>query len=285
MFNVPSFFGFKAGGEFDPTFLANAFFARVDAATGVPNYLTSTEQSAITTLILDLNNYGLLNKMKAIYPMVGGGNGTLAENQAACEQNLISSSFTGSFTSGWTFASTGVTPNGTSAYMDTGFLPSASFTNNNTHISAYSRTDATSQQCLIGAAKNPSAIPLITIYGRNATNRYNFDSYDYTDNRISVSSSISSAAFFLNTRTSSTSFKVFRNGSQFGSTNTVANTDDITTCDKEIYLGALNLDGSAAQFNNYQNAFASIGNGLTDTEASDFYTAVQAFQTTLSRQV
>jgi S-DNA-T family DNA segregation ATPase FtsK/SpoIIIE len=73
--------------------------------------------------------------------------------------------------------------------------------------------------------------------------------------------------------------------SQFGSTNTVANTDDITTCDKEIYLGCLNLDGTAAQFSNYENAFASIGDGLTDTEASNFYTAVQAFQTTLGRQV
>jgi hypothetical protein len=32
-------------------------------------------------------------------------------------------------------------------------------------------------------------------------------------------------------------------------------------------------------------AFASIGDGLTDTEAANFYTAVQAYQTTLSRQV
>jgi hypothetical protein len=65
--------------------------------------------------------------MKAIYPMVGA-------SAAACAQNLKSSSFTGTFSSGWTFASTGVTPNGTSAYMDTTFLPSTSFTNNNTHI-------------------------------------------------------------------------------------------------------------------------------------------------------
>ena len=32
-------------------------------------------------------------------------------------------------------------------------------------------------------------------------------------------------------------------------------------------------------------AFASIGDGLTDTEAANFYTAVQTFQTTLSRNV
>jgi hypothetical protein len=34
-----------------------------------------------------------------------------------------------------------------------------------------------------------------------------------------------------------------------------------------------------------EQAFASLGTGLTDAEVSAFYTAVQAFQTTLGRQV
>jgi hypothetical protein len=253
---------------------ANAFFQRVVTAGGT---LSATEQTAIDTLVKQMKSDGIWTKMKAIYPMVGA-------SAAACAQNLKSSSFTGTFTAGWTFASTGVTPNGTSAYMDTNFLPSTSFTNNNTHISFYSRTNANTTGCLIGASKNVSAIPLITIYGRN-TNNYFFDAYDYTDNRVTVNSTITSAAFFLNTRTSSTSFKVFRNNLQFGSTNSAANTDDITTCDKEIYLGCLNIDGTPGQFSNYQNAFTSIGDGLTDTDASNLYTSVQAFQTTLNRQI
>jgi hypothetical protein len=259
-------------GQFDPDALA--FFARVTAAGGT---LSATEQSAIFTLVADLKDDGIWTKMKAIYPMVGA-------SAAACAQNLKSSSFTGTFTAGWTFASTGVTPNGTSAYMDTNFLPSTSFTNNNTHLSVYSRTNGNTAGCLIGASKNISAIPLITIYGRNGS-QWVFDAYDYLDNRISTNNVISSAAFFLNTRTTSTVFKVFRNNLQFGATNTNANTDNITTCDKKIYLGCLNIDGVAGQFSNYQTAFASIGDGLTDTEASDFYTAVQAFQTTLNREI
>jgi uncharacterized protein YmfQ (DUF2313 family) len=69
------------------------------------------------------------------------------------------------------------------------------------------------------------------------------------------------------------------------------------------YNGVNNTSKTAANFNkpnanyyigcapansNFQKvecALASIGDGLTDTEASNFYTAVQAFQTTLSRQV
>ena len=41
---------------------------------------------------------------------------------------------------------------------------------------------------------------------------------------------------------------------------------------------------NANYFNN-QIAFISIGNGLSDTEATNFYTAVQKYQTSLSRQI
>jgi hypothetical protein len=52
-----------------------------------------------------------------------------------------------------------------------------------------------------------------------------------------------------------------------------------------LYVGARNNLGTADRFSDRQNAFVSIGDGLTSTQASNFYTAVQAFQTTLSRQV
>jgi hypothetical protein len=255
---------------------AQAFFDRVTTAGGS---LTNTEKSAVNTLVIALKANSLWTPMKAIYPMVGA-------SAAACAQNLKSASFTGTFTSGWTFASTGVTPNGTSAYMDTNFLPSTSFINNNTHISIYSRTDASVvSACLIGTGKNSNAIPLITLYSRDVADQYIMDAYSYSGNRIITMSTLSSAAFFINSRISSTVFKSFRNGTQLGATNTTTNSNNITTCDKAMFIGALNFNGSAAQFSNYQNAFASIGDGLTDTQASNFYTAVQAFQVSLSRSV
>jgi len=52
-----------------------------------------------------------------------------------------------------------------------------------------------------------------------------------------------------------------------------------------ILLGARQLSASVDSYGTRQLAFASIGDGLDDTQASNFYTAVQAFQTTLSRQV
>ena len=51
------------------------------------------------------------------------------------------------------------------------------------------------------------------------------------------------------------------------------------------YIGALNHAGTFNFPSSKNFAFSSIGSGLTDTEAANLYTAVQAFQTTLNRQV
>jgi hypothetical protein len=86
--------------------------------------------------------------------------------------------------------------------------------------------------------------------------------------------------FACNTKISSGAVKGFWNNSLIGSETVV---DALTN--REIYIGGRNSNGTANTFSSKQCAFASIGDGLTDTQASNFYTAVQAFQTTLSRQV
>jgi hypothetical protein len=52
-----------------------------------------------------------------------------------------------------------------------------------------------------------------------------------------------------------------------------------------MYLGAVNNSNSGTFYSTKQCAFASIGDGLTDTEAANLYTAVQNFQVALSRNV
>jgi len=252
---------------------AQAFFNRVIAAGGT---LTSTEQIAINDLVLNMKSAGIWNSMKAIYPMVGA-------SAAACAQNLKSSSFTGTFTSGWTFASTGVTPNGTSAYFDTGFIPNTSLTFNSVSFSVYSRNDFTpstnkSFGCAIGALSLP-------IMGATfeTTKRYNSFIYSYNTPDI-LSSAINQnfAALFLTSRTSNSSAKSFRNSSNIASVTTNGQTTQPTN---SFLFGALRLQSSIVEYLDFQHAFAHIGDGLNDTQASNFYTAVQAFQTTLSRQV
>ena len=51
-----------------------------------------------------------------------------------------------------------------------------------------------------------------------------------------------------------------------------------------FYISAMN-SGSPTQYTNDNIAFASIGDGLSNTDYTNFYTAVQAFQTALNRNV
>jgi len=243
---------------------AVSFFSRVYTAGGALSY---TEVTATETLVADLKANSLWTPMKAIYPMIGA-------SAAACAQNLKSSSFTGTFTSGWTFASTGVTPNGTSAYMDTALSPNGNLSLNSTHLSYYSRTNTTNSTFVeMGCA----------IAGSETYILYEFANISYIGNNCVANFALPNITnpigLYINTRSSSSIVKRFLR-------NTMAsysiNSTSLPT--RNIFVGGYNA-ASGIQYTQRQCAFASIGDGLTDTQASNFYTAVQAFQTTLSRQV
>jgi hypothetical protein len=258
---------------------AVAFFNRVTTAGGT---LSTTEKQAVNQLVLDLKANSLWSAMRAVYPMVGA-------SAAACAQNLVSASFTGSFSSGWTFASTGVTPNGTSAYMNTNLIPNNFLSVNSTHLSYYSRTNnsGTTTNSEMGATSSAIFLPLIQllVYGNDGTgnNKFLAQAYDYTaGTQISVSGT-NSLGFFTASRTAINLLKAYKNNLSIGSATT--NQTQTTMPTNNLYLGGFNDKGVAKQFSNRECAFASMGDGLTDTEASNFYTAVQAFQTTLSRNV
>jgi hypothetical protein len=244
---------------------ALAFFQRVSDATGT---LSLTEKQAVNTLVVDMKAAGIWTPMKAIYPMVGA-------SAAACAQNLKSSSFTGTFSSGWTFASTGVTPNGTSAYMDTLLNANTNLQLNSTHLSCYYNsekiTPSSNEQCGVYISTTIEIIPNIsgTCYiGVNST--------------LEPSASVSNAlGLYLSNRPSSSLLNGWKNGTKIISDITnVA----ISKPNGNVYIGAMN-EGTPKRFSTQKCAFASIGDGLTDTQASNFYTAVNSFQVSLSRNV
>tara|TARA_R110000868_G_scaffold88724_7_gene247246 strand:- start:1336 stop:2214 length:879 start_codon:yes stop_codon:yes gene_type:complete len=258
---------------------AQAFFSRVTAAGGT---LSATEQSAIITLVASLKAAGVWTSMKAVYPMVGA-------SAAACAQNLKSSSFTATFSSGWTFASSGVTPNGTIAYMNTNLTPSVSLIGANFHLSYYSRTNNNAAVDFdMGVGSDVGAYSS-NMFLRRSTNDAAFDSGNTSNVRITASSQINSQGFYVGSITSISNRVLIKNGST-----TLASS--ITTAasslmDSPLFIGAYNQtifgtpSTNPVNHGSKQCAFSSIGDGLNNTQIGDFYTAVQAFQTTLSRQV
>lgn len=231
-----------------------------------------TQQGAINTLVVDLKGYSIWTKMKAIYPIVGGTASSHAVNlKTPGTYNLT-------FASGMTHSSTGMVGNGTTGYGNSNLTPSTALTLNSTHISFYSRTSTiTNGQRDMGAYPNGD-LPCVAL-GTNTGVEIS-DHYDFNQR---ISASIASANGFYNgLRTTSTSHKLFRNGTQIG-VNTNINTQSLPNIN--IFICGINTAPLGIQYSTKQCAFASIGDGLTDTEAANFYTAVQAYQTTLGRQV
>ncbi len=254
---------------------AQAFFT----ASGLTG---ATNLTAINNLVVALKGFGIWTKMKAIYPFVGGTASTHKWNLK--DPRDLDAAFRLVFSGGWTHSANGALPNGTNGYANTFLSPSTSLTNNNTHMSYYSRTNTQGpNKGLIGASVGGSFIPLFTIYGRSGSNVFFMDSYNYTTNR-NQGAEPTGQSFLLSTRISSSSFKSFRNN-LLVATSPNSNADNVTAINFPISIGALNLAGSVSQFSDFQCAFSSIGEGLSDTEAANFYTAVQAYNTTLSRQV
>jgi hypothetical protein len=245
---------------------AVAFFGRVTTAGGS---LSATEKAAVNTLVVDMKAAGIWSGMKAIYPMVGA-------SAAACAQNLKSSSFTGTFTSGWTFASTGVTPNGTSAYMDTGLKPS-NLGQDSTHLGIYSRTDVSAAQIDIGMYSAANATYLAVKYSGLI-----YPTIQTLESSGGTSPYTTTSGLIVGNRNNSTQTKFYKNASLL---NTFARNSTTPNATRNIYLACYNADGVATLFSTKQFALATLGDGLTDTEVSNLYTAVQAFQVTLSRNV
>jgi SPP1 family predicted phage head-tail adaptor len=254
---------------------AAAFFARVTTAGGT---LTTTEQNAVNTLVVQMKADGIWTKMKAIYPMVGGGQ---ANPAAACAQNLKSSSFTGTFTSGWTFAATGVQGNGTSAFFNTLFNPNAQSTQNSSHVSVYLRTNSGgSSQGILTCASDFGSI----------TNNFGIGKYGgggsmrgYIGSALGNGAAISSnnlGLWTVSTNGSSTQI-LYEDGV---SVSNLAYNQSLPNFN--VYLGAGNYGTGGTQlYSAFNFAFSSIGDGLSATDITNFYTAVQAFQTSLNRQV
>lgn len=242
---------------------AQAFFDRVTTAGGT---LSATEKTAVNQLVLDLKSYSIWSKMKAIYPMVGA-------SSAACAQNLKSSSFTGTFSSGWTFASTGVTPNGTSAYMDTTLL-SNDFTDNKGGYSCYTRTaeNSTSLRIEYGSYSSNWVISWLNVvgFGVNGAGYGQFTSITNTFKGL-----------LINQRLDNSNIKINYNGGN------ETKSDSITSinANARIYVGAWGNNSNGLYYGIREISLFAKHDYIDNTESNNFINAVQTFQTTLSRNV
>jgi len=232
-----------------------------------------TQQSAINNLVIGMKADGLWTKMKAVYPFVGGTATSHSYNLKNTAQYQIT------WNGGFTHNSTGVTGNGSNSYGNTGFNPNSAFsTNDSAHLSLYIRNNSASSAYVDFGATNGagSSTALNSAYTNSAL------SLIHNGNTGISTSNTNTQGFYLGSRTTASVHKLFKNTTQIGSTDT---TSAGTRPNFNLYLGAYNVSNSALYYTNRNYAFASIGDGLTDTDATNLNTRVTTFQTALNRNV
>lgn len=259
------------------TFRALTYDADAQLFITTAQITNPTQQSAINALVSDLKSYNIWTKMKAIYPFVGG---TATKHKWNLKNPAdINAAFRLQFFGGWTHSSTGITGNTFDAYADTFLAPSTSLLQNDAHISLYSRTNFQAAYVDMGTSGNPST----GINGISIQARWSDGNFYGRINALTSTgqANTDSRGFFVSSRLSSTIQKIYKNN--ITPTQGAVNSTGLTA--NTINIGRWNNPGGTFYYSPREFAFASIGDGLTDTEAANFYTAVQAYQTTLGRQV
>jgi hypothetical protein len=245
---------------------AQAFFT----AAGITD---TTQKDAVNQLVLDLKSYSIWTKMKALYPFVGGSASTHKYNLK--DPQDTDAAFRLVFSGGWTHSSTGALPGGVNGFANTGLVPNTALTQNDSHVSIYNRNNTDGLYVDMGS-RDGSAETLVLVRNSNSTLLSHNSNYGL---RMTPSNS-DSRGHFLVSRRGASEIESYRNGTSLSTATDASNRSTYS-----IYLSAWNDSGTANYFNNREIAFSSIGDGLTDTEATNFYTAVNTFQTTLSRNV
>jgi hypothetical protein len=248
--------------------------ADAQAFVTAANIVDQVEANAINNLVIGLKADGLWTKMKAIYPFVGG---TAATHKFNLKNPLdTDAAFRLFFGGGWTHSSTGATP-GVNGYADS-FCKTVTNINVNSHsFGIYSRINDTTGTQAYGVFEGAGFDNTIQNFISNGS------FIDGASSNILSYTANPTTSLIMLTRRSQTDWQAYRAGISLGTRTTGCS----FLTGKNFYFSARNQGDNftAAFYCKQQLAFGFIGDGLTNTESGNFYTAVQAFQTALSRNI
>ena len=244
-----------------------AYTARTTAFATATGITDVTILGALNTFDLGLISNSLDTKMKAVYPFVGTTSTTQKYN--FMDARDLDVAFRLQFFGGGTFSSNGYTGNGTNAYANTFLNPSTQLNAVSSHFSYYDRTSSIDTGILVGGGG------ILDLFLQNSAGTV----YANMSNGAYMQQSVASNAKFYMVNRNAYSYQETRtNGSVLTS-----NTSNSNTLPNFNIL--LNSYTPTSLFSIANSAFASIGDGMTNSEATTFYNLVQAMQTSLSRNV
>jgi hypothetical protein len=253
---------------------AAAYLAALMSSSYSPS---RTEIDAINNLVLGLVANGLLTKMQVIFPIMGGTATTHKWNLKD------TTAFPITFTGNWTHTSSGMktTTLSVSNYATFVYNPSLHATTFNAHMSVYLGTTIASTSVVpIGCnttaggffQMNSGTVSANSLVQCPITG-VGIVSYSFPTNR----------GYIIGSRIANNIHKAYLNGGLVG-TNT-------TTVASNLPNSLVNLGCGFSNNTSWTNPtdqrfqFITVGTGLTDLEARIMATLVQAYQTSLSRNI
>ena len=264
-----------SGGGYDPD--AEAYFTQVLAVGGS---LTIPEKNAVNQLTLDFKTAGIYNKFDIFLPVLGS-------TSASCKINLVEPS---NATYDWdylgtpVFSSTGVLGNGTDAVMRSIWkmvaLVKADF--GDVHWASYQKYNAGSAYHFNGV------LDINSNYQKCGLGTFYYPGYGGAFNDDFAGSNYSDPDFngLLYIDNNGTNVKSYINNSF----DTLSAVSSVGYWDANAGNSLLGLYWAGQTNNNFEfssnevRSF-SIGSYLNGTERTDYYNAVQTFQTSLGRNV
>ena len=255
-----------------------AFDADATAFITAASITDATQKSAINTLVKDLKTSSIWTKMKAMYPMVGG---TASRHKFNLKDPRdLDAAYRLQFVNGWTHSTTGAMPNGVDGYADTKFIPSTNSTLTSNGLGMYLgtlNTSASSDPIHMGAYNSALQATLLFVNKANTNISTRMHSAAITSSSITATGLISS-------QRNSALVNIYKNSTQVANVSSSGSLPNIQIC-----LGNMSFVTSGPMYSsgwvNSEFRFAYISDGLNSTDISNLYTAVQAFNTTLSRNV
>jgi hypothetical protein len=254
--------------------------AWADAVTLAGGTYSAGDLTAMSAFITAAKANGYWTKLTCFGPLMGG---QLTAALVQYKSGVWAPATNVNFVSGDYTRATGLTGNGTTKYLNTGFIPSVSNTLNDTHLAAYVRSST--------AANGGTAIGALNSTGQMLALNFPFsdgvaysDQYNISNGRISVPALTAPFGFGVGSRLAAANHAVYRNGASIGTSATATALGTLPNV--ALFVCALNNNGGGAtQFAATPIGMYSGGPGLTGTDATNYNTDIQTLMTALGRNV
>ena len=252
-----------------------------NTANNVNDLCYSIDSAGIRDRFMRLNLFCGNNLAACLVPLYRGGSlsgaqygGRIDTNVGFVEADYVESGPT-----------TGLKGNAANKRLDTGVVQS-DFPVGSKHMAAYeTERDPNAYRCSIGSRRNAAPVNYFYLETVSPGTTYAFTVGNSFNNGADNPAGYSSAgAFWVGVQTSSTTKRVYKNGiATSASDSTVVASTRVNSFSQ--YVFALNESNAAVDWSNVRLGAYSLGLSMSAAQIASYNTIMQAFQTSLGRNV